>query len=339
MSGTAKNKSHSSVPLFRFLGKRNPIGVDMGDDILKLAQLENNNEKGIKLLAGGSRSRPKDVVTGSISWQKWAIDSISELTANGEFKGREVIAALPASEVFIDHVKMPKIKNDKPAGNTEAALSRMKHKLPFEADDAMIKYIPTEQENVLVIAVERTKIDRYLAIYEKAKLQIKSIDVWPAALANSYTSFFGRRKTDVETDVMLVDIESSRTNTVICRHKNLLFARSIPIGRCRLETDEAITRLVLELTACRRQFGSMYKRGQIGRLIFLSGLDADKEICKTIAKKMEIPAQMGDCLAAVQITNSKECGVERRKSPSTEMTSVQEQGQSGWATAFGLSLS
>jgi hypothetical protein len=33
------------------------------------------------------------------------------LTANGKFKGRDVIAAMPANEVFIDHMKMPKVKD------------------------------------------------------------------------------------------------------------------------------------------------------------------------------------------------------------------------------------
>ncbi len=336
MSVFLKNSRSSGAPVFRFVGKRNPIGIDMGDDTLKLAQLENNNGKGIKLLAGGSKSRPKDVVTGSISWQKWAIDSIRELKAMGKFKGREVIAALPASELFIDHIKMPKISDDGAVGNTEPVLSKIKHKLPFEADDAMIKYIPTEQENVLVIAVERSKIDRYLAIYEEANLQIKAIDVWPVALTNSYTRFFGRRKADVESIVMLADIGASRTNIVICRHKNLLFARSIPIGGAQLDTEEVLTKMLLELTSCRRQFSLMYKKGQIERLIFLSGGVVDKELCKTIAQKMEIPAQIGNCLSAVQITDSQDCGVDRRKSPSVQMSSVQELS---WATVFGLSLS
>jgi type IV pilus assembly protein PilM len=299
------------------------IGVDMGDDTLKLVQLGANG-KSVNLMAGGSKNRPKDVKPGSSEWQRWALEAIRELTANGRFRGRNVVAAIPASEVFIDHIKMPKIEDDK---LYDAVFSKIKNKLPFDPDDAMIKYIPTEEDNILVTATERKKIDRHLAIYEKANLQIKSIAVWPAALTNSYTKFFGRRKTDVESVVMLLDIEPNDTNVVICRHKNLLFARSIAIGATQLDDEKAVARLVLELTACRQHFGSMYKKAQIERLIFVSGQIVDKNICTTIAKQLEMPAQIGDCLAAVEIVDPYGSGIDRRGC------------QFSWATAFGLSLS
>ncbi len=311
--------------MFDFLKNRtSSIGVDMGDDTLKLIQLENDGKtKGVKLIAGASRSRPVDVKAGSGGWQRWAITAIRELTENGKFRGRDVTAAIPASEVFIEHIKMPRTNDN----TNEQVLAKIKHKLPFETEDVMIKHIPTEDDNVMVIAMERKKIDRHLAIYEQANLQIKSIGVWPAALANAYTRFFGKRKSDIEAIVMLLDMEPNRTNTVICRHKNLLFARSISMGTKQLDSKDAITRLVLELTACRRQFASMYKNTQIERLIFLSGNSVGKDICTTIAKQMEIPAQLGDCMAAVEITNSYDVGIDRRGC------------QDNWATAFGLSLS
>ena len=300
-----------------------PIGVDMGDDVLKLAQFGSNG-KGISLIAGRSETRPNDVLPGSGGWQRWAIEAISRLTANGDFKGREAIAAMPAGEVFIDHIKVPKVKDGKAE---DAVFLKIKQKLPFDGADAMIKYIPTENDNVMVIATERGKIDRYLAIFEKAELQIKSIIAWPIAMVNSYTMFFGRRKSDVETVVMLLDIEADNTNVVVCRHKNLLFARSIPIGTKQISNEKIMTRLALELNACRRQVGSMLGKIQIERLIFLSGPSVDKEVCTKIAKQLELPAQTGDCLAAVEIEDSSSLKINRR------------QCQSSWATAFGLSLS
>ncbi|GAF80210.1 unnamed protein product [marine sediment metagenome] len=272
---------------------------------------------------------------------------------------------MPADEVFIDHIKMPKIKDEAPnpakgiwSGLSfvkyrewehgpddkmqEAILSKIKQKLPFDSDDVMVRYVPAEDDNVLVIAVQREKIDRHLAIYEKANLQIKSIGIWPMALANSYVSFFGRRKIDIEAIVMLLDMGANYTNVVICRHKDLLFARSIPMGAKLLEstcqpdegqgprTSEVINRLVLELNGCRRQFSSMHRRAQIERLIFLSGsrlagMDS-RDIYTTIAKQLEMPAQMGDCLAAVEMTDPYGSGIDRR------------QCQFSWAVAFGLSL-
>lgn len=312
------------------------IGVDMGDDIIKMVQLASNG-KGISLIAGGSEHRPEDVKPNSGNWQRWAIEAMRALTTNGKFRGREVVAVMPANAVFIDYIKMPKIKDgsqnvkkgawDADDKLRDAIFSKIKQKLPFEPDDAMIKYIPAEEDNVLVIASERKIIDRHLAIYEKANLLIKSIGVWPAALINSYTTFFGRRKTDIEAIAMLLEMNVNCTNVVICRHKNLLFARSIPIGAKQLETDEAITRLAFELNSCKRHFNSMQRKAQIERLIFLSSEPANTNICATIAKQVEMPAQIGNCLAAVQIKDSCRSGIDRRDS------------EVNWTTAFGLSLS
>ena len=300
-----------------------PIGVDMGNDTVRLVQLGSNGNS-VSLIAVGSEQCPEGIEAGSSAWQRWAIDAIRELTANGKFRGKDIAAAMPAGEVFIDHIKMPRTNDGKAE---ESLFAKIKQKLPFESDNAIMKYIPTEDNNVMVIATERKKIDRHLAIYERSGLQIKFISVWPVAMTNIYTRFFGRRRSDLEAIVMLLNIETNFTNVVICRHKNLLFARSIPVGTNQLDTEEMITRLVLELTGCRRLLGSMYKKTQIERLIFLSGQAVDEKVCTMIAKQLEMPAQMGDCLAAIESGNFYELGIDRRNC------------RVDWATAFGLSLS
>lgn len=327
-----------------------PIGVDIGDDILKLAQLKNNG-KGLALVATAVKDRPSDIEPGSVSWQKWAIETLRELTTQG-FHGRDVIASVPVGEVYLDHIKMPKTKQQ--SSNTkkhswatlafaklhhdqtdpddktrEAVLSKIQSRLPFDSDQAMIRCIPGQGDNALVIATQREKINRHLAIFEDANLQIKSICVWPVALANAYVRFFGRRQTDIETVVILLDIEQNFTNVVICRHKNLLFARSIPTGAKQLETEEMMAKLVSELNACRRHFASTHKNTQIERLIFMSSHGStalNNGLYTSMAKQLEMPAQLGDCFAAVDIENPAGLAVDRR------------QCKNSWAVAFGLSL-
>ncbi|HUW18746.1 MAG TPA: pilus assembly protein PilM [Sedimentisphaerales bacterium] len=325
-----KNRAYSTLPVLRRVAKCCPIGVDIGDDTIKMVQLSNNNSgKDVSLIAADSKNQPEELKTGSGNWQRWTIEAMHQMTANGKFRGREVIAAMPAAEVFIDHVRMRRMRDGEATEEKlqDAIFSRIKQKLPFEPDDAMIKYIPAEDNNVVVIAAERKIIDRHLAIYENANLKIKSIGIWPVALVNSYTAFFARRKADIEAVVMLLEIDACHTNAVACRYRNLLFARSIPIGANQLENGEMMARLVLELNACRRHFGSMYKNVPIERLIFLTSQSKSTNMCGTIAKQLEMPAQTGDCLAAVKVAKPDRLGVDRRDS------------QVNWATAFGLSLS
>lgn len=325
-----KDRTCSAVPILRGIAGLCPVGVDMSDDTVTIAQLADNG-KGITLVAGACKNRPADIKPGSVDWQRWSIDTIRQANSSGQFRGRDVIAAIPPSELFIDHIRMPKLETKsqtKGARDTDdVIISKIKQKLPFDSSNAMIRYIPAEEDNALVIAAERKIIDRHLAIYERAGLTIKSIGVWPVAMAKSYAKFFGRRQADIDAIVFLLDIEPNCTNVVICRHENLLLARSIPIGARQLDGDEMVSRFVLELDACRRHFASMYRRAQIERLVFLSGRAVEKDICVTIAKQLEMPAQMGDCLTAVQVAEPSESGVDRRDC------------QVHWAIAFGLSLS
>lgn len=329
MVGFFRKQSHSGSSILRGFGRCGPIGINIGDDTITMAQLANNG-KGLSLIAGGSEGQPSAIIPGSADWQRWAIQAICQLTGQGSFRGKDAVAAMPASELFIDHMRMPRVKEGSGNGNQvcEAIAARIKPKVGFDVGEAMIRYLPAEENNVVVIAVQRKIIDRHLAIYEEAGLNIKSMGVWPLALIGSYVSFFGRRRTDVETVVMLVQIDTERTNMVVCRHRNLLFARSMPIGSKHLDNQETITRLVLELTACKRQFVSMYKNARIKRLIFLARqAQSDNGVCAAIAKQLEMPAQIGDCLAAVKIAHPVSSGVDRRDS------------QINWSAAFGLGLS
>ena len=62
------------------------IGVDVGIEGLKMAQLKNVG-KIVKLIAGARKVQPGEIEYGSIEWQKWAIDVIHELVTKNNFKG------------------------------------------------------------------------------------------------------------------------------------------------------------------------------------------------------------------------------------------------------------
>jgi len=314
--------------------KSSPIGIDITDSTIKLAQLS-QEEKEIRLIAAESCHLPEQITPFSSSWQRWAIDSISKLIANGTFKGKDVVAVLPPAEVYINHIKDASLyKTIAKASSIDTkiqktVIGKVKQNLPFPPDRAIIKCIPAENDNLMITVTDRTKIDRHLAIYENAGLSIKSIAVWPNAMTNAYIRFFGRRKADIPIVVMLVCIEPEYTNVVICRHKNLLFARTISIGSNHLEREDLLDKLTFELTACRRHLASVNPAAQIERLIFLSSRSADPHITQrftTIAKQLELPAQLGDCLAAVTIEDPINLGIDRRDC------------NDSWAIAFGLSL-
>lgn len=337
-----------ALAVFSFWKRHNafPIGVDLSADGVKVAQL-GRDEQGIFLVSAASEKVPDGLEVGSGQWQRWVVGVLRRLMSEHKFEGREVVTALPPTEVFIEQVKVP----NRPGQNLdEVVLNNIRNKLSFSADDALVKHMVTREgaglqaavgffgkdskgaggSDVLVMATERVKVDRHLAIYENARLQVKQIAVWPIALANSYAKFFGRRQTDSERVVMLIQVGVNHTNVSICRGRDVLFARLIPMGLTNGGGEEMANRLVLELSACEHYFESLSGANRIERLIYLSSQNADKGICDNLAQlaqRRHIPAQLANVLGAVGIRAGVSNGFDRRNC------------KVDWSLAFGLSLS
>jgi len=319
--------------MFNWFGRHIcPIGVDLGSSFLRMAQIGFNG-RGPYLHAAAIAARPQDIEPQSPAWQRWAIDAIRDLLKTGGFNGKSIITALPSDDLFIDQIKVPRGVMDK---LDEAVASRMQKKLPFAPTEAIIVSVPAEtgqakggEVDVIVMAAQREKVNRHLAIYEKAGLEIGGMSVWPIALINSYRRFFCRRKNEQDRTVILMDIGTRHCNGVIGRGADLLFARVIPTGYIHLSQGQMVQRLIAEIDACCRYFETIAGKVPIERLLLLAGRNVDKSICDKmadLAQKMQIPAQVGDVLSAIDVNPDSDCMVARRN------VNVD------WATAFGLSL-
>lgn len=309
-----------------------PAGIDLNSDYLKVSQL-GLKEKGLYLNAAAIEARPEDIKFGSGDWQRWVVGTAKTMFSRGGISGKGVVASIPSENIFIDHIKVKCAPTD--SGLENAVFEVITNKLPFNAAGAMVNYVVAgnsddgKETDVVVMAAEREIVNRQLAIYEKAGLEIKGISVWPLAMANSYVKFFGKRKTDVDTIAMLIDIDVNHSKIVITKQADLLFARMIPIGFKHLNSEEASTKFVAETEACCRYFETFSRGQQVGRLVFFSGCSVDDAICGRvceIAERLQVPAQIGDVLAAVEIASSCDIAVDRRGC------------QIDWAIAFGLSL-
>ena len=319
------------VKMLTFLKKHvYPAGIDVTVDGLKVAQLAFDGTYRY-IQATGFEQMPEDIQYGTADWQKWVATTVKKIIKSGAFKGSNVITAMLPQDVFIDEVKVPRTAIAEPE---EAAFKKVSAKLPFDPQQAMIQYIVvdlginTDQVNVLVLATGRQVVERHLAIYEKAGLDIKGIAVWPLVMANTYVKFFSRRQSEASVIAMLVDVTADTSKIIICRGSDLLFARAIPVGFLEINQGQMVQRLVSEMEACCHYFESLAKSAHIERLLFLSGRSVDASFCDKMAEfaaKMQIPAQIGDVLAAVE---SKERSAVDRRECSVD-----------WTTAFGLSLS
>ncbi|MBN1818049.1 MAG: pilus assembly protein PilM [Sedimentisphaerales bacterium] len=319
--------------MLKLLKKRiYPIGVDIGSGYLRMAQLGFDGEK-LYLHSAAFEARPEECKAGSPDWQRWAVATIKDKIRNSGFKGKNIITALPSDDLFIEQIRIPRTTEKKIASS---ALSKVSKKLPFPAKEAALKHVVIDNPSangeldVLVMIAQQQRVDRHLAIYENAGVELQGISVWPIAIVNSFIRFFSRRAEDQDVVSLLLDIGSNHTHVVICRQAALYFARMIPIGFNQLGEADMPVRLFAEIDASRRYFDSLALGCRIGKLMFLAGIGVDKEICDKVAElaqRMQVPAQMGDVFSAIEKPSHGEEDIDRRNS------------RISWATVFGLSLS
>lgn len=295
-----------------------------------MAQLS-RKDSGVSLVAIDSTPMPDEISAGSVQWQKWAIKTIKNIHRESTFKGKIVHTSLPSSDMYIDQLKINKSEND----IENAIFEKIKPRISFSKEDAVIKYVLSENKNsngksdVMVMATEKLNIDHHLAIYEQAGLDVKSLSLWPFALTSSYTSFFGRRTSDLDLVVLIVDICPENTNIVIAKHSALIFARTINVGSEQLGQGNNIDTFTSELNGCVKYYETVCDDSNIQKLLLTSGSSIEPSVCEKvaeIAKQMHVPAQIGDVLAAVNISDD----IKQQIKNSGQLT--------GWASAFGLSL-
>ena len=103
-----------------------------------------------------------------------------------------------------------------------------------------------------------------------------------------------------------------------------------PLDRDRVDQAcrEPLTRLVEELSLCRRYYEAAFHNQPVQRLIFVGGEANQRGLCQHIAREMGVAAQVGDPLA--RMAKSSPAGLEEYID--------RRVAQPAWAVAMGLSM-
>jgi type IV pilus assembly protein PilM len=221
----------------------NPIGVDFGSDCLRLAQTELVGGEW-RLTAAASADVPPHVRNEPHARFAFFGETVRELITRNNFRGRRVTLCLPASMMYIQHVRLPKMDDEA----TKKALAwELRGKIPFDPALAVLRHIvageiyhDSEPKNeIIVMAARRDMVELMLAAATKARLDVTGMNVEPRALVDCFSRIH-RRKTDTETATMFADIGNVATRAVITHRGQIRFARVIPIG------GEHLTRAVAD---------------------------------------------------------------------------------------------
>jgi type IV pilus assembly protein PilM len=211
----------------------NPIGVDFGTDCLRMAQVSVEGGEP-RIVAAASADVPGHVRNDPNARASFFAETARDLLAQGKFKGKQAVLALPAAQMFIQHLRIPRMDEEA----TKKALPwEARGKLPIDPSQALLRhtiageiYQDSEPKNeVILMAAARDLVNSMLTMAQKAKLDVIGMNVEPMALVDCFGHIY-RRKTDAEQVVCFVDIGFKSSRAVIAQGSKILFARTIPVG-------------------------------------------------------------------------------------------------------------
>ena len=210
-----------------FAPRANPIGVDFGSDCIRMAQVQLAGEE-YRLIAAASADVPPHVRNDPAAKMAFFAETARDLLSQGKFVGRQAVLSLPASSMFIQHLRVPKMDDE---ALKKSLPWEARGKLPIDPSQALLRHLVAgeiyhEQEaksEVILMAAGRELVNQFLASAARARLDVTGMNVEPRALVDCFNHIY-RRKSDAGVTNCFVDIGCTATRAVIARGEQILFA-------------------------------------------------------------------------------------------------------------------
>ena len=338
-------------------GKNLPIGVDLGSGAVKMVQIHRFEDK-LDLVAAASVAVPEGSQDSPVEHLRRQARAIRGALKSQPFHGRQCVLSVPAADASVQHVKLPRMA----AEDIPAALrAELNGKLPYPTDQALIRHVMVGESRaqseprmeVLAVAMAGPRMDAYLAMARSAQLDVIGVNIECCAIVECFSRLF-RRASEQSRAVLFVDLGMASTQAVLSQGGQIRFARNLAMGCSHLDqalaeqmgvsVDEAraarqdapgaadtydllagpLDRVADELRQCLRYCESVFQGSAVERIIFVGGGAKDSRLCQALARRLNLPAQVGDPLMRIQ--RPANSGI---SSAGPEPT---------WAVAVGLSL-
>ncbi|MDD5010867.1 MAG: type IV pilus assembly protein PilM [Phycisphaerae bacterium] len=229
--------------------KTSPIGLDIGQNSIKMLQMRLDGER-IIVTAADERQLNPEVSEDEQERTEAIVAAIKEILVRGEFHNREVITCLPSSELIIKSLRLDtgderEIERALKAGIIERS--------GLKADEYEVRFMSAGnirqgdeiKSEVILFAIRKEALDKHIHILKQAGVKPVAIDTVPCALFRSLQRSL-RRTADMEKTNVFVDIGASHTTVIIGRAGEIIFAKQIDIAGSQI-TKQVASRLGIGL--------------------------------------------------------------------------------------------
>lgn len=222
-----------------------------------------------------------------------------------------------------------------------------------------------EMQARFVVAASRSELDACIDMAHHAGLEVVGIDIDACAVVECFARLLSQNAGKSHA-TLIIDIGWTGTQVALAHGQKLAFARNLPVGgrnldlavaeilkipivqACRIRRkmiedqnnseaendlfqllDTKIVEIAEEIIKCLRYHESVFTGRAIERVIFVGGQAHNSRLCESIAKRLNLPAQVGDPMAGIKWPQHENLDRQLdRKKPNPS-----------WAVAVGLSLS
>lgn len=202
------------------------IGLDIGEETIKISEVDTswgkiglNNLQILKTPTGIMKEGKLEDIDAAVETIKKALDT-------GEFSANKVVTAVSGEQVISRTVEVPNIDEDQ---LEETVKWEAEDQLPVDIDEIILDYevlgqTPKGQYQLLLIAVKKNLINKYLELFNRLDLIPVAIETEPIAIARTVDRLY------VSSTVCVIDIGIKTTDISVVSEDKLLFSRTVGMG-------------------------------------------------------------------------------------------------------------
>ena len=215
---------------------------------------------------------------------------LSIMVASAKIRPDNLIGVIPRRFAILRHILLPSHIDSE----IEKMISlQVVKQVPYPKEDILLDYIIVNKESsgyakVLVIAVHREVVGRYLKIFQDAGLNLNKLTLSSAGLLNWYIFQENKNRQKNIHPTVLINIDTHMTEICFCHQDKLLFSRSINSGAKDL-TEEHIVAFLEGIGLTLTTYTKENIGEEILRIILISTMNEVDLLKKRLEAEYKLP--------------------------------------------------
>jgi Tfp pilus assembly PilM family ATPase len=209
-----------------------PIGVDFGVSSLKVLQLSVGDAP--TLVAAACIETPDELVEKDDDRFAWQAEQLPAVMKGMGFKGKRAICSVSAQRTLVQHVPTPKIEG---LSVLDAAKEQLRVMTGREPGSMIVRHFEVGEvtrggvkcTEVILMAMPRDIVLTHVRALKNAKLECVGVHCEHLATVRAFDSIT-RRMADSDLTSLYLDIGYGSTKVMMSHGKDLVFAKTLPVG-------------------------------------------------------------------------------------------------------------